>query len=149
MDARPYGFFNIRSAPTLSRVAAIRFFAALIPLIVALGFTLAFHDQYGKHKLSLAYFPVFDYGATLALCVAMLGLYALLVRALERRWPQELALKAGASWAGGGALMGCALFSAVYLVFSMLGVASWGGVEGVGAVRAGRWRRLSFRLMLD
>ncbi len=68
-----------------------------------------------------------ELGAALLLSAALLGLYAGLARSLERRTAQELA--PGAIEAAGGLLLGIALFSSVFGLLHLMGVAHWRGVS--------------------
>jgi membrane protease YdiL (CAAX protease family) len=62
-----------------------------------------------------------------ALSAAMLGIYVLLVRLLERRRPDEIAL--ASNYAIGATILGAALFAAVYAILGSLGVARFVGVS--------------------
>lgn len=141
------GFFR-----TLSRVGVLRLMVMGFLLVAALGFLMAFHFEVGRKHLPAA----LDFAATAALCGALAGFYALLVRMFERRWPSELAPRAGIAWAALGALLGLCLFCTVYLILTILGVASWHGFQGfsgVGemllmAIVAGVGEELLFRAVL-
>lgn len=112
----------------LRRVAPLRLLLLGFPVLLGFGLTMAFHFEYRKGRL-FAYSPVADVLITLLLCVALMGLYALLVRWLERRWPQELALAQGRRWLGLGLLAGFVMFSAVYAVFALLGLLHFQGLD--------------------
>jgi membrane protease YdiL (CAAX protease family) len=141
------GFFR-----TVARVGVIRLFVMGFLLVLGLGLLMAFHMEYGQKHLA----PAFDTAATLMLCGVLAGLYALLVRLFEGRWPRELALKSGAGLAGLGVLIGFGLFCSVYAILTILGVVSWGGFRGfagteemvVMAAIAGVGEELLFRGVL-
>jgi hypothetical protein len=115
---------------TLPRIGLIRLVGLGFPLVLGLGLVLAFHFEVGRKQLS----PALDFAATLALTLALPVVYALLVRLFEGRRPGELALRPGASRLALGAAIGFGLFSAVYAVFAAMGVATWHGFNGFGAV---------------
>jgi membrane protease YdiL (CAAX protease family) len=117
----------------LRRVAPLRLLLLGFPVLIGFGLTMAFHHEYRKGRL-FAYSPVVDVVVTLLLCAALTGLYALLVRWLERRWPQELALAPGSRWAGLGLLAGFGMFSAVYAVFALLGLLDFQGLDPQAAL---------------
>ena len=141
------GFFR-----TVARIGVIRLFVMGFLLVLGLGLLMAFHFEYGQKHLA----PTFDTAATLTLCGVLAGLYALLVRLFEGRWPRELALKPGAGFAGLGVLIGFGLFCAVYAILTILDVVSWGGFRGfssteemvVMATIAGVGEELIFRGVL-
>jgi membrane protease YdiL (CAAX protease family) len=66
-------------------------------------------------------------GAALLLSVALLGLYVGLARSLERRAARELA--PATIQAVSGIILGLALFSSVFALLQVLGVARWQGVS--------------------
>lgn len=115
---------------TLPRVGVIRLFGMGFPQLLCLGLVLAFHFEFGRKHLT----PALDFAATLGLTLGLAILYALLVRLFEGRWPRELALRPGAGQLAVGAAIGFGLFSAVYAVLTVLGVASWQGFNGFGGV---------------
>lgn len=117
----------------LRRVAPLRLLLLGLPVLIGFALTLAFHFEYRKGRL-FAYSPVVDVVATLLLCAMLAALYALLVRWLERRRPEELALRQGPRWAALGLLAGFCLFSAVYAVFALLGLLSWQGLDPQAAL---------------
>jgi membrane protease YdiL (CAAX protease family) len=133
----------------LPRVGAVRLFIMGFILLVALGFTLAFHYEVGVKHLS----PVADFAATLGLTLGLLGLYAVLVRLFEGRWPQELAPRSALGRLAAGVAIGFGLFSIVYAVFTLMGVATWQGYNGFSgapamlllAITAGIGEELLFR----
>lgn len=110
----------------LRRVAPLRLLLLGFPVLMGFGLTMAFHHEYRKGRM-FAYSPWVDAAVTLLLCAALAGLYALLVRWLEKRWPRELALRGGLGWGALGLLAGFLMFSAVYAVFAALGLLQWHG----------------------
>lgn len=66
-------------------------------------------------------------GAAVLLSVALLGLYVGLVRAVERRAARELA--PATTQAVAGIILGLALFSSVFGLLRIMGVAHWEGVS--------------------
>jgi membrane protease YdiL (CAAX protease family) len=118
---------------TVSRVGLVRLLFTGFPLLLGLGLVLAFHFEYPKGGLG-PYRPEIDYAGTLALTGVLLGGYALLIRLFEGRWPEELALRTALSWTGLGAAIGFGLVAVVYALFTVLGVVSWQGVGGTGAI---------------
>src|SRR6185437_4808442 len=64
---------------------------------------------------------------TVALGATLIGLYILLVRALERRRAVEVRPDAAA--AATGALLGFGLFSSVFALLWLIGIAGWQGVS--------------------
>lgn len=66
-------------------------------------------------------------GAALVLAAALVGIYTGLVRLLERRAAHELA--PGAVLAAAGIVLGLALFSSVFGLLHLIGVARWLGVS--------------------
>jgi len=121
------GFFG-----TLSRIGLLRLFVMGFILLTGMGLTMAFHDQYSRHKMALPYFPAVDYAGTIAIVLALVGLYALLVRLFERRWPSEARPSLG--WTGLGVAIGFGLFCIVYAILAAMGVAHWVGVIGLGGL---------------
>ena len=117
---------------TLTRIGLLRLFVMGFVLVTGIGLTMAFHGEYSRHRMALPYSPIIDYGVTGLLCLGLVGLYALLVRLFERRWPTE------ARPAPGLALMGLAigfgLFCAVYAVLSLMGVAHFAGFNGFAGI---------------
>ncbi|HEY2481828.1 MAG TPA: CPBP family intramembrane glutamic endopeptidase [Caulobacteraceae bacterium] len=73
-----------------------------------------------------------DAAVSLVLCAAMIGVYVLLVRLFERRWPAELTPRP--SWALLGLALGCGLFCIVYGLLSVVGAAAWIGFQGFAGV---------------
>lgn len=65
--------------------------------------------------------------AALLLAAALIGVYVGLVRSLERRATRELAPRAGQVVAG--IILGLALFSSVFGLLRLIGVARWQGVS--------------------
>src|SRR4051812_40924819 len=94
----------------LRRIGIVRLFGIGFPLLIGLGFVLAFHFEFGKKHLS----PALDFAATVGLTLLLPVAYALLVRAFEGRWPRELALRPGVRWLALGTAIGFALFSSLY-----------------------------------
>ncbi|MGH8316502.1 MAG: lysostaphin resistance A-like protein [Steroidobacteraceae bacterium] len=66
-------------------------------------------------------------GAALLLAAVLLGIYAALVRSLERRATRELA--PGVTQAVSGFILGLVLFSSVFALLRLIGVAQWHGVS--------------------
>ncbi|HEY1889269.1 MAG TPA: CPBP family intramembrane glutamic endopeptidase [Steroidobacteraceae bacterium] len=66
-------------------------------------------------------------GATLVLAAALLGLYVALVRSIEQRAVHELAPRAIQGVAG--IILGVALFSSVFGLLYLIGVAHWQGIS--------------------
>ena len=127
MTPRHRGFWG-----TVRRIGLVRLVVMGFILLTALGFTLAFHFEYLHGHMAFAYRPIVDWAGTLGLCLGLMGLYALLVRLFERRWPSE-------AWPrldllGWGALLGVGLFCTVYAIYAVMGVASFQGVRGFNGV---------------
>jgi uncharacterized protein len=120
----------------LARIAPLRLVLIGFPVVLALGLTFSVHFAFLKGRLPLPYSAPLDAVAALVGCAAMLGLYAGLVRVLEARWPAELAPRAGARWALLGIVVGFLLFNAVCAVFTLLGVVTWGGFNGLAVAFA-------------
>jgi uncharacterized protein len=117
---------------TVRRIGLLRLFVMGFILLTALGFTLAFHFEYLHGHMGLAYSPAVDWAGTLSLCLGLMGLYALLVRLFEARWPSEARPRPRLlAW---GVLIGLCLFCAVYAVYVLTGVASYRGVRGFDGV---------------
>ena len=114
----------------LPRIAPVRVVLLGFPLLLALGLVMAFHFEYQKGKLPLPYLPAIDYAGTTLLSLCLLLLYAGLVRVLERRRADELALRPGVRWLGIGVLTGFALFNLVCGTLVLAGVFRWGGFNG-------------------
>lgn len=66
-------------------------------------------------------------GAALVCAAALVGLYVALTRYLERRPVRELAPRAGQALTG--IILGLALFSSVFVLLHLIGVARWQGVS--------------------
>ena len=114
----------------LARIAAVRLVAMGLLMATALAGVELFHFAFGVRRLA----PGLDFAAMLALCAAMTGLYAVLVRLFERRWPRELALGKGVGWAALGIAIGFGLFCSVYAIFTAMGLVDWGGFRGLVGV---------------
>ena len=69
-------------------------------------------------------------GSALLLAVILLSVYVGLVRSLERRAARELEPRI--SHAIGGILLGLALFSSVFGLLQVIGVAQWQGISAAG-----------------
>ena len=90
-------------------------------------------------------------GAGLLLSAALLGIYVALVRLLERRAARELA--PATIQAVAGIMLGLALFSSVFGILHIIGVARWHGVSArfdvipvlAGSILAAVGEELSFR----
>jgi membrane protease YdiL (CAAX protease family) len=115
------------------RLAPIRLILFLLVLVaaylcaqVALSLIAQQARTYSAEAIEVA--------AALALSAALLGVYVLLVRWIERRQTRELAAFPGFPLAIGGASFGFALFCLVYAVLWAVGVAHWQGVSPVGVV---------------
>lgn len=89
------------------------------------------------------------------LCVASLGLYAVIVRLTERRWPEELALRPALAELAIGLAVGVAMLSAVIAGLYALGVyeisgprpaSAWGAVSM--ALQSGILEELMFRAVV-
>lgn len=110
------------SARRLPLIRLPAFFVALLAAYIAAQFGRAWvirHAPAGsKDWVSLA--------AALLVAAALLGLYVGLVRSLERRAIHELAPRPGQAVAG--MVLGLALFSSVFGLLHVVGVASWLGV---------------------
>src|SRR5579862_7707745 len=119
-----------RGLDFLRRIAPLRLVLMLIVQLAALiGVQLLHCAVLAKHTS-----PVLDELLTLGACVALLGVYSVLVLLFERRKAEELALRPGVRWAGLGLALGFGLFVAVYAVLSLAGVAAWAGFQGVSGV---------------
>lgn len=114
----------------LRRSAPIRLVAMVVVQFAALIGTIVVHHLLGVIHAP----PAATAAATVALCAGMIGVYALLVRLFERRWPGELAPRPGLRWAGLGLVLGFVLFCIVYATLTLMGVASWAGFKGFGGV---------------
>jgi uncharacterized protein len=117
---------------TIRRIGALRLFVMGFILLTAFGFSMAFHFEYLHGHMAFAYSPVFDWAGTLSLCLGLMGLYALLVRLFEARWPSEARPRPGLL--GVGILLGMGLFCTVYAIYAAMGVASFRGVNGFNGV---------------
>ncbi len=102
------------------------------------GFVAWFQSAYQKGTSGLPYWPWADVGAMLVLCCAMVGLYALLVRLFERRWPSEARPDLMQTLIG--LACGVGLFATVYGILTVMGaahyvgVAGWNGVAGIASL---------------
>jgi membrane protease YdiL (CAAX protease family) len=117
---------------TLRRIGALRLVVMGFVLLTAFGFSVAFHFEYLAGHIAFAYSSIFDWAGTLGLCLALMGLYALLVRLFEARWPSEarplpLLLLVGMA-------LGVGLFCCVYAIYAAMGAASFRGVNGFNGV---------------
>ncbi len=121
------GFFG-----TLTRIGLLRIFVMGFVLVTGVGLTMAFHGEYSRHRMALPYSPIIDYAVTGLLCLGLVGLYALLVRLFERRWPTEARPAPGLALLG--LAIGFGLFCAVYAVLSVMGVAHFGGINGFAGI---------------
>ena len=119
---------------TVRRVGVLRLFVMGFILLTAYGFSQAFHFEYLKGHMAFAYSPVFDWAGTLGLCLGLMGLYALLVRLFEARWPSEARPRPGLL--GLGIVLGVGLFWTVYATYVLMGVARFRGFNGLGGVGA-------------
>jgi membrane protease YdiL (CAAX protease family) len=121
------GFFG-----TLTRIGLLRIFVMGFILVTCIGLTMAFHGEYSLRRTPLPYSPIVDYGGTAILCLGLVGVYALLVRLFERRWPAEARPAPG--WTVLGIAFGLGLFCAVYALLTMMGVAHFDGVNGFAKI---------------
>jgi CAAX protease family protein len=111
------------SARRASWVRLPVFFAALLAADIGAQFGRAWAIHHappgGRDWASL--------GAALLLAAALMGLYVALVRALERRAPHELAPRPLQAIAG--IALGLMLFSSVFGLLHVMGVAQWQGLS--------------------
>jgi uncharacterized protein len=125
---------------TAPQSSALRRFLRLAPVRLIVFFVVLLGAYVGA-QLSLRGIPKqFTPGtglfvrlaATILVCAALFGIYALLVRWIEQRRPSELALSPGLWLALTGALLGFILFCVVYAVLWAMGVAHWKGIAPAG-----------------
>jgi membrane protease YdiL (CAAX protease family) len=124
---RRYGFFG-----ALRRIGLVRLLVMGFVIVMGMGATYAFHFEYLGGHLGFGYLPWIDIAATLSLCLGLMGLYALLVKLFEARWPAEA--RPGGLWLLLGVLIGVGLFCAVYAILAALGVARFEGMNGWGGL---------------
>ena len=117
---------------TIGRIGLLRILFMAMALLIGEGLIFIVHAGYGQGHIALPYSPVVDYGACAVLSMGLIGVYALLVRWLERRWPAEVRPSLG--WAVLGVAFGVGLFCAVYGVLTALGVAHFEGINGFAGV---------------
>ena len=114
----------------ITRVALVRLILFFVILITAyIGVQLALPQiamlvPKGNAQLIMP-------AAVIGLCLVLLGVYALLVRWIERRRARELAPVRGLPLVIGGAIFGFAILCAVYFVLWAMGIAHWQGMTGV------------------
>jgi uncharacterized protein len=113
----------------LARLAIVRLFVFFFVLVTAYAGAQVGLAQLAKHAPELHVEAVTAAGTVVA-CIALLVIYALLVRGIERRPARELALLRGAPLAVIGVLIGLALFCTVYAILWAMGVARWNGFGG-------------------
>ena len=117
----------------LARLAVLRLILFFVVLVVAdIGAQLGL-QQFVRH-VPPHHQELVTLAAALAACLVMLLVYVLLVRWIERRPAKELAPLRGLPLAAAGAILGFALFCAVYGVLWVLGVAHWRGFSGFHGV---------------
>lgn len=114
----------------LGRIAPVRVLFIGGPVFGVMALTFAFHFGLLKGRIPLPYSPWLDAAGVLVGCAAMLALYSSLVHWLEGSRPVELVPRDGARWLLVGCVIGFLLFNAVCLVFTLLGVVTWGGFNG-------------------
>jgi membrane protease YdiL (CAAX protease family) len=118
---------------TLPRLAPVRLIVFFVVLVAAYaGGQLALRQVSKVAASSAAH--VVEIAATLAVSAALLGIYAMLVRWIERRNASELAASPGFSLALSGAALGFTLFCIVYAVLWAMGVARWQGIARAGSL---------------
>lgn len=124
----------------------------LVFFVVLLGADIA--AQIGRHwlrrQVPAAAADWVTIGAALVLAAALVGLYAALVRWMEHRAAPELAPRALQAVAG--IVLGVALFSSVFGLLHVIGVARWHGLTGhfdvtmlAVSILAGVGEELAFR----
>lgn len=117
-----------RTGPSrfLARLAIIRLLVFFLMLATAyVGAQIALHEVI-KH-VPPRYAELTAMGGSFVACLAMVVLYALLVRWMERRKVRELSPVRGVPLALVGIVIGAALFCAVYAILWAMGVAAWQG----------------------
>jgi hypothetical protein len=119
-----------RALNFLRRLAVVRLIVMAVVMFAALIGVQLLHFAVFAKRLP----PALDTALTLIACVALLGVYALMVRLFEQRRAGELDPKPGVRWAGLGIVLGFGLFVAVYAVLTALGVAAWAGFQGFAGV---------------
>ena len=120
----------------LARLAVFRLILFFMVLVTAYAGAQLGVQQLVKHAPAEYRYVVIVAGAVAA-CLALLLIYASLVRWLERRPAKELGPLRGIPLAIGGVVMGFVLFCTVYGVLWALGVAHWAGFSGFhGVARA-------------
>lgn len=134
------------ASPWLAAARKIGFFVALLAAYIGaqLGHGWALRLAPGSPDWAAL-------GAGLLLSAALLGLYVGLVRLLERRAARELA--PAPTQAAVGIILGLALFSSVFGLLHVIGVARWHGVSArfdvipvlAGSILAAVGEELSFR----
>ena len=116
---------------TVGRISILRILFMGIALLIGEGLIFAFHGAYGGGHIAIPYSALADYGVSALACFSLVGVYALLVRWLERRWPREARPSTG--WTLLGVVVGVGLFCAVSKDGSVIMMVSvWRGVAGCG-----------------
>jgi membrane protease YdiL (CAAX protease family) len=113
-------------------VSLVRIFIMAVVLIAGEGVMAAFHFEYAAGHLPFAYSGWIDLGVTAVLGAALIGVYALLVRVFEARWPSEA--KPGLGWAAFGVIIGAGLFGSVYAILTAMGAAHYAGFNGTAGL---------------
>ena len=104
--------------------------------VTALTFAIAMlvQDLHDTGRLPLATGIGSQVLVTLALCGAVAGAYVMVVRWVEDRWAEEARPEPRAIALG--VIVGFTLCCSVYLVFALIGIATWVGVSGGAALPA-------------
>lgn len=126
-QSKPAGFWG--SIPRVFLVRLVLF----VVLLVAVDAGLLAGAHYAAKLLPAIRGAVFLYAGVVAL-IAMPCAYALTVRWIEGRWPQELSLKPGVPLVLAGLLFGVLLFTTVFAILFALKVAHWDGLAGFAAI---------------
>ncbi len=103
-------------------IRLVCYLAPLVALSVPQGYLV--EEILGSH--SLARLQPWIPATLLISAVAMLGAYALLVRAMERRPVQELSLRRAPLGLAGGLALGISLIASIPLLLWLSGAARWG-----------------------
>ena len=117
----------------LARLAIVRLLVFFFVLVTAYAGAQVGLMMLSKHPLGPNPEMVTVAGAAVA-CLLLLVVYVLLVRGIERRPARELAVLRGIPLAVIGAVIGFALFCAVYAILWKMGIARWNGFGGAQGV---------------